>query len=140
MKVHEKIRFLRNQKGWSQEKMAEKLSMTTQGYAKVERGETDYQSNAENYLAKLAKIANILGVNLEELIMNGDKAIYLVGGNANNWGDNVVIGSPTELAFEVQKLQLIIELKDKELTLQQREIAYLKELNELLKKQSTQTE
>jgi len=31
-------------------------------------------------------------------------------------------------------------LKDKELALQQREIAYLKELNELLKKQSTQTE
>ncbi len=66
--------------------MAEKLSMTTQGYAKVERGETDYQSNAENYLAKLAKIADVLGVNLEELITNGDKAIYLVGGNDNNSG------------------------------------------------------
>jgi len=135
MKVHEKIRFLRNQKGWSQEKMAEKLSMTTQGYAKVERGETDYQSNAENYLAKLAKIADMLGVNLEELIMNGDKAIYLVGGNDNNWGDNVVIGSPVELAFEVQKQQLIIELKDKELALQQREIENLKEIIFLLKNQ-----
>jgi transcriptional regulator with XRE-family HTH domain len=134
MKVQEKIRFLRNQKGWSQEKMAEKLSMTTQGYAKVERGETDYQSNAENYLAKLAKIANILGVNLEELIMNGDKAIYLVGGNDNNSGNNVVIGSPAELAFENQKQQLIIELKDKELALQQREIAYLKKMLEMSEK------
>jgi hypothetical protein len=35
---------------------------------------------------------------------------------------------------------LINELKDKELALQQREIAYLKELNEMMKKQSTQTE
>lgn len=52
MKVHEKIRFLRHQKGWSQEQLAEKLGMTTQGYAKVERGET-------NYLSKLEKIAEI---------------------------------------------------------------------------------
>ncbi len=42
MHIHEKIRFLRQQKGWSQEKMAEKLDMTSNGYAKIERGETEY--------------------------------------------------------------------------------------------------
>jgi len=37
------------------------------------------------------------------------------------------------LALEVQKLQLIIELKYKKLAMKDKEIAYLKKLNELLK-------
>ncbi len=41
---------------------------------------------------------------------------------------------------EIEKLQMQLDMKDKELALQQREIVYLKGLNELLKKQSTQTE
>jgi hypothetical protein len=45
----------------------------------------------------------------------------------------ILLGSPAELAFELQKQQLIIELKDKELALQQREIENLKEVIALLK-------
>jgi len=40
----------------------------------------------------------------------------------------------------VQKQQLIIELKDKELALQQRKIENLREIIALLKKQGTTTE
>jgi hypothetical protein len=53
--------------------------------------------------------------------------------NGNNGDGCHIFNSPSELAFEIQKLQLQVELKDKELAMQQREIAYLKELNELLK-------
>lgn len=40
MEVHEKIRFLRESKDWSQEAMAGKLNMSVSGYSKIERGET----------------------------------------------------------------------------------------------------
>jgi len=150
MKIHEKIRALRKERHWTQEDMAEKLGMSVVGYAKVERGETDYQLGVENCLSKLAKIANVLDVDLEQLVADGEKHIYLISGD-NNSGDNacnVVIGSPTELAFEIQKMQLLIKnrnselehknemlaQKDKELALQQRENENLKEIIALLKK------
>jgi transcriptional regulator with XRE-family HTH domain len=41
MKVHDKIRSIRQSKGWTQEDMAEKLYMSVNGYANIERGETD---------------------------------------------------------------------------------------------------
>ena len=39
MSVNEKIRKFREAKDWSQEQMAEKLNMSLNGYAKIERGE-----------------------------------------------------------------------------------------------------
>jgi transcriptional regulator with XRE-family HTH domain len=135
MKIHEKIRTLRKEKNWTQEEMAEKLGMSILGYAKVERGETDYQLGMENYLSKIVKIADALGVDVENLIEGHEKHIYLVGliTGDNNCFNSPVIGSPAELAFELQKQQLIIELKDKELALQQREIENLREIIALLK-------
>lgn len=40
MKINEKIKHLREGKHWSQEEMAQKLNMSKNGYAKIERGET----------------------------------------------------------------------------------------------------
>ena len=51
MEVHEKIKFFRVFKGWSQEEMAERLGMVLHGYAKIERGEVDIN------LTRLKKIA-----------------------------------------------------------------------------------
>jgi transcriptional regulator with XRE-family HTH domain len=142
MKIHEKIRALRKEKHWTQEDMAGKLGMSVVGYAKIERGETDYQLGVENCLSKLARIANVLEIDLQQLVADGEKHIYLISGD-NNSGDNacnVVIGSPTELAFEIQKLQLIIKNKDailehknEMLAQKDKEIEALKEINVLLK-------
>jgi transcriptional regulator with XRE-family HTH domain len=141
MKIHEKIRELRKEKNWTQEDMAQKLGMSILGYAKVERGETDYQFGLENYLAKIMKIATVLNVDLEKLLEEIEKPIYLVGliTGDNNCFNSPIVGSSSELGFEIQKLQLQLELKDKELALQQREIAYLKELLEMSKKLSGET-
>lgn len=54
MKINEKLRLLRENHRLSQEEMANKLSMSTKGYAKIERGET--RSN----LPKLEQISEIL--------------------------------------------------------------------------------
>ena len=63
MNVHEKIRKLRETKHWSQEEKAEKMSMSLNGYAKIERGETKL------HLDKLEQIAQILDIDIVELIM-----------------------------------------------------------------------
>jgi transcriptional regulator with XRE-family HTH domain len=41
MSVHEKIRFVRLAKGWTQEYLAEKLDMSVNGYGDLERGKND---------------------------------------------------------------------------------------------------
>ena len=125
MEVYEKIRFLRESKDWSQEDMAGKLNMSVSGYSKIERGETKVA------LSKLKKVSEILGVDVMELMSLGEKNIYFVNiGDSNNGN---IISSPAELALENQKQKLIIELKDKEIAMQTREIAYLKELLDMHK-------
>jgi transcriptional regulator with XRE-family HTH domain len=125
MKVHEKIRFMREERNWSQEEMAVKLNMSLNGYSKIERGETKV------HIPKLEKIAEILEMDIVELMALGEKCIYLNGNDNNTIGYNI-FGS-TELAFENQKLQLMLELKDKELAMQQRENENLREIIALLK-------
>lgn len=115
---------MREARNWSQEYMAEKLHMSTNGYAKIERGET------KAYISKLEQIAEIFDVDLMELMPFDENQVVCLIGDGNN-GLNV-IGS-TELAFEIQKLQLIINHKDEAIEYQKREIANLKEMIELLK-------
>jgi transcriptional regulator with XRE-family HTH domain len=127
MEVHEKIRYLRESKNWSQEEMAEKLNMSPSGYSKIERGET------KAAIPKLIKIAEMLEVDLIELIPLDGKNVYLNNNYSNN---GCHFNGSAELAFEIQKLQLHLELKGKELALQQREIENLKEIIALLKKEA----
>jgi transcriptional regulator with XRE-family HTH domain len=130
MEVHEKIRYLRESKNWSQEEMAEKLNMSPSGYSKIERGETKVA------IPKLIKIAEMLEVDLIELIPLDGKNVYLIGTNhGNNNNSCHIFNSEADVAFENEKLQLQLELKDKELAMQQREIENLKEIITLLKNQ-----
>lgn len=126
MEVYEKIRFLRESKNWSQDEMAEKLNMSLSGYSKIELGDTKIS------IPKLKKIAEVLGIELIELMFLGEKHIAFLVGDSNS-GCNI-IGS-TELAFELQKQQLIIELKDKELAMKDRENDNLREIIALLKRE-----
>ncbi|MGB4498648.1 MAG: helix-turn-helix transcriptional regulator [Methylococcaceae bacterium] len=124
MKVQEKIRSMRESKNWSQEEMATKLNMSVNGYSKIERGETN------PHISKLEQIAKELNVDLLEL-MSGGKNVYLIRDNSNH-GCNV-IGSSTEIAFEIQKLQMQLSHKDEIIDLQKREIARLEEIIVLMK-------
>jgi transcriptional regulator with XRE-family HTH domain len=114
-------------KNWSQEEMAAKLNMSVNGYSKIERGET------KAYIPKLEQIAEVLEMDLLELMSFGEKYVAFLIGDSNH-GCNI-IGSPQELISEIEKLQLAITHKDEIIDHLKQEIAHLNEINDLLKTQ-----
>lgn len=95
-KVNEHIRLLRLQRGYSQENMADSLSLSTTAYGDIERGKTDLT------LTRLAQIADVLGVDSAELLtgtIQESKALEAI---------------PTP-AVDTQHLQLIIEKQQLEI-------------------------
>lgn len=135
MEVHEKIRVMREINQWSQEEMAEKLSMSPNGYAKIERGQSSIN------LDKLQQIANVFNIDMGELIACKDKSIFFaVGGDNSNNLTNSYFGTNEALTIENEKLNSLLEMKDtllaqKDELLSQKdaEIIALKEIIELLK-------
>ena len=130
MNVNEKIRTIRETKNWSQEDMAEKMNMSKNGYAKIERGETKLN------LHKLEQIANIFNIDVLELIKNDDKNVlfFMNDHNTNYYGSN------ENLTSEIDRLKLTIShkdelLKQRDLVIEQKdsEISALKEIISLLK-------
>lgn len=124
MRVCEKIKFMRQVKELSQEQMAEKLGLSLNGYANIERG------NADAPLSRIQQIADVFEMDLMELLSFGEKNVVVFVGNENH---NVFQNSnSSELANELEKAQLLLEIKDKEIAMQRNEIEQLKKIIELL--------
>ncbi|WP_032803556.1 helix-turn-helix domain-containing protein [Haemophilus sp. oral taxon 851] len=98
MSVNEKIRKVRESKTWSQEQMAEKLNMSLNGYAKIERGETKL------YLDKLEQIAQVFDIDVVELMQSDGKNICFqiespLGSVYQGCGE-------TQMLIEIERLKL----------------------------------
>lgn len=131
--VNEKIRKVRESKAWSQEQMAEKLNMSLNGYAKIERGETKL------YLDKLEQIAQVFDIDVIELMQSDGKNICFqiespLGSVYQGVGE-------TQLSIEIERLKLALshanekeELLKKLLEQKDSEIRTLKELIQASKK------
>ena len=131
--VNEKIRKVRESKAWSQEQMAEKLKMSLNGYAKIERGETKL------YLDKLEQIAQVFDIDVIELMQSDGKNICFqiespLGSVYQGVGE-------TQLSIEIERLKLALshanekeELLKKLLEQKDSEIRTLKELIQASKK------
>ncbi len=65
-KIGQKIRLLRQEKGYSQESMAEMLDMSLSGFAKMERGETDISAS------RIEQIAKVFLIEPLDLLMRGE--------------------------------------------------------------------
>jgi len=130
MKLHEKIRFMRQLQGWSQEDMADKLEMSVSGYAHIERGETDVQ------LSKLEKIAKVFGVDLLELLTFGEKNIICLAGNDQSIIQSFNAKEQQEILHELEKSQLLNTQKDILLEQKDKEINWLKDLIARLTKEN----
>ena len=125
MNINDKIRLFREDHQLSQEEMATKLSMSTKGYAKIERGET--RVNFE----RLEQILGVLNADIYELLNYGENGkIYIsAGDNNSNTNSNIFLGNG-----DVEKLNLmlahkdeIIKLKDDVIESLRNEISLLKE-------------
>ncbi len=125
MKVCEKIRIMRKLKSFSQEEMAEKLGLSLDGYVNIEGGMTDATISK-----RIKEIAEVLETDLTELLNLGEKSVVcLTGGKNHTYNVGMVTHtSNTSIDFknEFEKSQLIVEA-------QRSEIAYLKEIIELMK-------
>jgi len=119
MKIHDKIRFMRMEKGWSQEIMAEKLDMAIATYSNIERGITDIQAS------RLEQIADVFNISLVDLLSLGEKSITCLAGDNNHHIQNLIF-SQEATALELQKMQFLVEQQTKEIT-------YLKEIIDLMK-------
>jgi len=128
MELCEKVGVMRTLKGLTQEEMAAKLDMSPTGYAKIERGETKLQ------IHRLEKIAEVLGMELKDLVSFDEKMIFNIGSFR---GKSVqclyYINSAVELTQELENMRVKLEAKDKENQLLQEQIAQLKEIIELMK-------
>lgn len=83
MKIGEKIRHFRVEKNYSQEYLAEKLGMSTTGYAQIERGETDLKHS------RLEEIAKILEVPIPAIEGWGEVNSYNIHHTQNHRSANV---------------------------------------------------
>ena len=133
MSVNEKIRKIREAKDWSQEQMAEKLNMSLNGYAKIERGESKI------YLDKLEQIAQVFDIDVIELMQSDGKNICFQ--IESPLGSVYQGGGGTQLLIEIERLKLALshanekeELLKKLLEQKDSEITTLKELIQASKK------
>ena len=115
-------------RGKTQEDIAEVLNLTAQTYGRMERGETSISSE------RLCKIAEVLGVNPEE-IMNFDEHKFIISGNSNNGEANE---NGVQFNLNIYESERAIELLKETITNQQEQIKYLQaqveKLTELLLK------
>lgn len=132
MKTGEKIRFLRNIRGYSQENMADMVGISRQAYGELERGNTNPSPE------RIAQIAEKLGVAPNDIESFGN-AVSNFFDQCNN--TNLATGSngsnqltnnydTRELQHQVEKLQLEIKLMQVEKEKVDLEIQYLREKGE----------
>lgn len=127
MEINEKIRMLREFNHFSQEEMAEKLNISTTGYAKIERGERGLN------FAKLKKIAAVFDIEVADLVsINYKSAIYLINENSRYQNNNNY--NLDEMIHEIDKLKLQLTHKNELILQKDNEIKMLQNLIETLSK------
>lgn len=134
--LHEKIRKLREFHQWTQEEMAERTTLSRNGYANIERGESIPS------IESLEKIASVFGIKVEELMSSDERNLII--SVVNGKGDyHTNYYSHTSAENELSTLHQIIKHKDEMLIqkdtiidILQNENQLLKEMLDILKKQN----
>jgi transcriptional regulator with XRE-family HTH domain len=127
MEIYEKLKLIRSLKSWTQEEMANKLGISPQAYAKIERGKTDAK------FSRLQQIADVMEIDLPKLLELDEKNVFNLTCDHNkqckkidnNWHVNST--EQTECKHELEKARLIIEQREKEIDYLKQEIAMLKQ-------------
>ena len=114
----EKIKIMREMNQWTQEEVAEKLGMSTTGYAKIERGQTNVS------VEKLKQIAQVFNLNVAQLLDDDERfVICSIGDNHSNY--NKYFGTNEKLSLENEKLKQLLSAKESEIEALKKVIALL---------------
>jgi transcriptional regulator with XRE-family HTH domain len=89
-KVGKKVYEKRKEKQLTQEQIAELLGMTPAGYAKIERGLSNFS------ISRLMEIAKKLEIELDEILQAKETSIFINSDFGNNKGQ-ITITTPTEI-------------------------------------------
>ncbi|WP_455012061.1 helix-turn-helix domain-containing protein [Haemophilus parahaemolyticus] len=104
----EKIKIMREMNQWTQEEVAEKLGMSTTGYAKIERGQTNVS------VEKLKQIAQIFNVNVAQLLDDNERFVLFTNvDNHSNYSN--YFGTNEKLSLENEKLKQLLSAKESEI-------------------------
>mgnify|MGYP001790052967 CR=1 FL=1 len=118
MNLNQKIRTIREQNAWSQEEMATKMNMSVNGYAKIERGQTNVS------VEKLKQIAQVFNLNVAQLLDDDERfVICSIGDNHSNY--NNYFGTNEKLSLENEKLKQLLNAKESEIEALKKVIALL---------------
>lgn len=131
MAIHDTIRQLREQKHWSQERMAEQLKMSTNGYAKIERGESTLN------LERLEQVADAFDINVVDLLaMEHQRNVVFMVKENGDYATANYYGTDEATTIENEKLKMMVSHKDEIIKQKDNEIETLKMLVETLQKLS----
>lgn len=127
VKIHEKIRILREEKQWSQEEFAAKLGLSVNGYRKIERGETRLN------IPRLQQLADVFEMDILELMQNDNTMFYQINNESDNCV-NVSFDHSQILQAKIDKLELINAHQAELLVQKERELEALREIVRLKQK------
>lgn len=138
MSISDSIRQIREQNDLSQEQVAERIGMSKNGYAKIERGESRIT------FERLKQIAVAFDMDIVDLVKLGEKS-FICQISENHSNNYYAAHSDAELLLsEIDKLKLInqhkddiIALKEQALVQKEQENQSLKEIIALLKAKSS---
>ncbi|MDU8923983.1 helix-turn-helix transcriptional regulator [Pasteurellaceae bacterium LIM206] len=122
-----KIKTLRELNQLSQEQMAEKMQMSLNSYARLERGETKLS------IEKLEQIAHIFHMDALEFMQSANKGIYFMLNDSADNNSVTYYSGDDKFAIENNFLKQIVEDKNNIIQQQKQEIEALKEIIALLK-------
>ncbi len=117
MSIPQNLQKLRKNHELSQEKMAEMLNMSKNGYGKLERGESRIT------IEHLQQIAQVFNVDVADLLKEDRDFTLLLGDNHGNYANKYYDNTQ-----EIEKLTMMIAHKDELLIQKDKEIALLRKL------------
>ncbi len=137
--IGNKMKQLRVLKGWSRPQTATKLQMSPNNYGCMERGEIDVP------LTRLVDIASTFDVPLSELLCSDEKNVFhftksqKTHRNQTHHTEYLIVGvnasasNDASLQSNLDKANLLLQERDKEIGYLKQEIEHLKELITLYK-------
>lgn len=132
MQPNEKFKVMRLCKGWSQEEMAEKLNWAINSYRKIEQGKAGIK------LEQLKQIADVMEIDMEELINSDDKTVFNFAENHSNLAHSqnncTIYLTEAQCVHELEKAKFIIESQKNEIENLKVQITQLQKINALLEK------